>query len=49
MPAVLKIISTYDDLVVAVRERCDEMGMTNSTTRPDSLMGTLVSSCVLPT
>jgi hypothetical protein len=30
MPAVLKIISTYDDLVEAVRERCDEMQMTRA-------------------
>src|SRR5258706_4189407 len=30
MSAVLKIISTYDDLVEGVRERCDEMGMTRN-------------------
>jgi hypothetical protein len=30
MSAVLKIISTYDDLVEGVRERCDEMSMTRA-------------------
>jgi hypothetical protein len=30
MPAVARLISTYDELVDAVRDRCDEMSMTRA-------------------